>query len=512
MKRTLFYLLTLAICTALCLCLFSCGDKNTSQSNESAPSHTDDTISKEIPTLEYELSEDGSFYKVTGIGTYTDYDLIIPEEHEGKPVKEIDSGAFIDCLSIVRVIIPDTITTVSYNAFSNCLGIVSVTIGKNVNEIKYNAFKNCHKLIEVINNSPSITVANDDSNGSIGLNALSISNSDASYKSLVSIQDNGYIIYDNGTVRYLMGSVGTINRITVDQDFSAIYKYAFYKNQNVVWLDVSGDLSSIGEHAFAYCYNLVSTILRGAVQEIGDKAFYECPTLAEVVSMVGPKIERNKSNGWLGLACVNNIIFNSGDKYESPLTCTDDGFIILKYGSTRYLLGYVGDKTELIIPEDVTEIFRYSFYNNDKIKSVSFGKRVRSLGSYAFANCTSLENVDFWRKDLSTRPSIDGNEYGIREIGSYTFYGCTGLKEIFLPETIRFVYEKAFVNCDGLSIYCEFEYYVHGSVYRSFDNNWKDYTATVYAYSKNNPYTSDSYLYNNYWHYDDNKNVIIWAK
>ena len=44
--------------------------------------------------LAYKLNDDGSGYTVTGIGTCTDKDVIIPETYRGKPVVAIGEGAF----------------------------------------------------------------------------------------------------------------------------------------------------------------------------------------------------------------------------------------------------------------------------------------------------------------------------------------------------------------------------------------------------------------------------------
>ena len=44
--------------------------------------------------LEYSLNSDGNGYTVTGIGTCTDKELIIPSEYNAKPVTSIGGGAF----------------------------------------------------------------------------------------------------------------------------------------------------------------------------------------------------------------------------------------------------------------------------------------------------------------------------------------------------------------------------------------------------------------------------------
>ncbi len=78
--------------------------------------------------LTYELSEDGTYYTVTKIkmpdvdknGNKTD--LVIPAEHEGKPVKRIKGT----CIGKVgRLTIPDSITYIGNNTFSGKVDTVT---------------------------------------------------------------------------------------------------------------------------------------------------------------------------------------------------------------------------------------------------------------------------------------------------------------------------------------------------------------------------------------------------
>lgn len=58
---------------------------------------------------------------------------------------------------------------------------------------------------------------------------------------------------------------------------------------------------------------------------------------------------------------------------------------------------------------------------------------VTSIGSWAFAECTSLKSV--------TIPS------SVTSIGNYAFYGCSGLTSITIPESVTTIGESAFSRC-----------------------------------------------------------------
>lgn len=77
--------------------------------------------------LEYSVNEDGTTCTVTGIGTCTDSEIVIPNKS------------------------PDgySVTSIGYNAFSDCSGLTSVTIGNSVTSIGSSAFGGCSGLTEI---------------------------------------------------------------------------------------------------------------------------------------------------------------------------------------------------------------------------------------------------------------------------------------------------------------------------------------------------------------------------
>ncbi|WP_037322935.1 leucine-rich repeat domain-containing protein [Ruminococcus sp. NK3A76] len=92
-------------------------------------------------------------------------------------------------------------------------------------------------------------------------------------------------------------------------------------------------------------------------------------------------------------------------------TLLDDGTVeISKYNE---------NDTEVIIPETID------------------GKKVTSIGYYAFADCSVIKKI--------TIP------YGVTTIGSYAFYGCYDLISIVIPESVSVIDSSAFYWCVNLS-------------------------------------------------------------
>ena len=110
-RITLIAILVMLLCATM---LFAACEEDDGGSNEGeggnaeSPSQGNDGGTTESVTpsqgLVYQLSESGAFYMVTGLGTCTDENLIIPSTYENKPVIIIYGSAFEYCSSITSKI------------------------------------------------------------------------------------------------------------------------------------------------------------------------------------------------------------------------------------------------------------------------------------------------------------------------------------------------------------------------------------------------------------------------
>ena len=82
--------------------------------------------------LEFTLSEDGTYYTVTGIGDYKYTKVDIPAIYNGLPVKAIGRYAFHCEYGITEVSIPSTVTVIEESAFNRCEGLTKINIPNNV--------------------------------------------------------------------------------------------------------------------------------------------------------------------------------------------------------------------------------------------------------------------------------------------------------------------------------------------------------------------------------------------
>ena len=121
---------------ALCLSLAACERtpaQSGEQSSEQTPAQSGEQSSDQgeaTGEIAFALNEAGDGYVVTGIGTFTGTELVIPSTYEGLPVVEIAQEAFKDCTQLTSVIFPATIEQyiqVGDYAFAGCTGLTQIT-------------------------------------------------------------------------------------------------------------------------------------------------------------------------------------------------------------------------------------------------------------------------------------------------------------------------------------------------------------------------------------------------
>ena len=117
---------------------------------------------------------------------------------------------------------------------------------------------------------------------------------------------------------------------------------------------------------------------------------------------------------------------------------------------------------EVNIPESVTEIDTYSFYNCKSLISINIPDKVKALYGYTFSNCTSLQEVTFGENFKSYRENEFNNTYYLNEVyfksetppvhynnKSETLFDCLDVNvNIYVPENSVEVYREspAFAN------------------------------------------------------------------
>ena len=114
------------------------------------PQETETPEDANAPTvgLEFKLTEDGTGYAVSAGSATGKSRIVIPAEHNGKPVTEIAYNGFVRC-SLKSIVIPDSITAIGSNAFEFCTELTEVTSPDSVTNPGWFTFVACRKLTSV---------------------------------------------------------------------------------------------------------------------------------------------------------------------------------------------------------------------------------------------------------------------------------------------------------------------------------------------------------------------------
>ncbi len=119
---------------------------------------------------------------------------------------------------------------------------------------------------------------------------------------------------------------------------------------------------------------------------------------------------------------------------------------------------YIGQDASVTLPDIIDEIGEYAFYDNKKIKSVSFGKNIKTIATSAFEDCSGLEYIsplagvaEIYPYAFSYTIKLKNITFSdnLINIGEYAFSG-SGLEEVNIPDSVKMISFKAFFACPKL--------------------------------------------------------------
>lgn len=362
---------------------------------------------------------------VSTIGRFTFYQcryitsLSIPSS-----VNYIGSSAFEDCTGLTSITLNNGLEYIGGSTFEGCKGITTLTIPSTVGRIEINAFKNCSNLTSIVSEINAPFVINE--NVFEGLPASAVLTVPAGTKSLYqstpgwdkfqNIVESGGVI---SGVKFVQDGIHF--RVKDDGSLEVTGVDVNTKNvdipRKVTYGGITYRVTSIGERAFEGHSDINYLSIPYTIKSIGEYAFINC----------GSSMTVNIAD--LESWCEMKL----GNEHSSPLS------------SAGKVLVYDIETTDIEIPNTVTSIGNFTFYQCRKIKSLSIPGSVSKIGSSAFEDCTGLTSVTL--------------SYGNTFISGSAFEGCTGLKELTIPGSVNFIGINAFKNCRNLlSIVSEIEY------------------------------------------------------
>ncbi|MEE1218808.1 MAG: leucine-rich repeat domain-containing protein, partial [Ruminococcus sp.] len=141
------------------------------------------------------------------------------------------------------------------------------------------------------------------------------------------------------------------------------------------------------------------------------------------------------------IAKAAELVSSTVGASSSETYSTDDfTYTLIDEYTKVQILSYIGDKTDVVIPDRIDDKKVTSIANNafksKPITSVVFGQYLETIGEYAFSYCNSL-----------TKVTIKDNADAAIAIGYGAFYNCPVLAEVDFGNSVTSIGNYAFQYC-----------------------------------------------------------------
>ena len=360
--------------------------------------------------------------------------------------------AFYDCNNLADVTIPDSVTNIGDRAFYSCNSLSTIKIGKSLTNIGYSAFRYCDKLNSITVDGRNQQYSSDEygvlfNKDKTELIKYPVGKERTEYiipNSVTSIGDSAFYGCNGLTNVTISNSVTTIGdeafyncngltNVTIPDSVTIIGSCAFYDCYNLTIDSLSSGLTSISSCAFYNCNNLAIDSLPSGLTNIDNSVFEDCDNIASIV--IPASVTRIGDDAFKSCKNLKKISVDESNHYYS----SDEYGVLFNKDKTELIQYPIGnERTEYIIPNSITSIGDYAFYNCNGLANVTIPGSVTSIGDDAFNGCTGLTNV--------TIPN------SVTYINGSTFYGCTSLTNVTIPNSITYIDDYAFYGCTSLVV------------------------------------------------------------
>lgn len=325
--------------------------------------------------------------EVTIISLYDNHseNVVIPEKINNYPVTKIENNACKNFKNLKSISFPSTLTKIGTNILTGCTNLEEAT--------------------------------------------------------LTFTEEASYVKYYFGGMENDSLVPESLIKINIASGDTKIYPDSFFGLSSVEFVNIPSTVTEIEARAFKNCQNLRQISFSGdlALTRI-DSTALDVERLNDVIkvddtikdSMIKPVIIVNSvvSQAYKNFfedAFGKNVSLNI---YKDEMI--KDNFLM--DGAT--IVRYLGNASEIIIPNDATKIALYAFSYIKSIKSITLGENIKEIENFAFLGDSNLEVINL--------------NNTLECIGEGSFMDCVSLKDFTIPSSVTEIGLEAFANCQSL--------------------------------------------------------------
>jgi len=311
-----------------------------SLTEENAVQTTESGTSKGSVGLEFELSEDGKFYTLTGLGECLDVDIVVPETHKSLPVKAIAKEAF-NSKNVLSIYIPDTVEDLQMGMLIGCDSLKTLTM-------------------------PSTELSK--------------------VRAEMRHPDGNYVVSPSKSLE----SLETVHMTKGEKvDYYTFYNVA----DNLETLTLPDTLVKIGSNTFTHTPKLKEIVIPASVEEIDENAFRGCSNLRSVRFEKGSRLSSLGKSVFVESAKLVSVEFDEACPLTELSNTIFSGCKALKTVNIPTAVKKIGEGvfvncnhlTSVTLPDTLEEIGAWAF-RNTRIEEINIPASVKLIGKHG-KNC-----------------------------------------------------------------------------------------------------------------------------
>jgi len=369
-------------------------------------------------------------------------------------LKEIHDCAFQDCYDLTVVEMSLGIEKIKRLAFANCTSLINIDLPKSLNYIGNRAFYRCEKLKINLNSDCEYIANSAFEKSGIFYSKVPFDKQVNKNKKKNRNTDQKNIKIQNGVKKIEEEEFrenSNIEEVVLPNTIEQIGAQAFYKCEKLKRIIIPETVKEIGHRAFYRCYNLKEVYIRNANCKIGNKAFFYCYN-ATIYTSAAINTSSKGFNLFTDFSFVdiNDFVEENNNKifFKKELKTVTihhikelrkaKKFIFMKVSAIAECAFKEHRYIESILPNGVEKIGCSAFEGCDNLREILLPETVSNIGSCAFKNCIMLEEIIL---PENTRFKIIEKE---------CFSYCTSIKNVYIPDNVLYICEKAFFECTML--------------------------------------------------------------